>query len=133
MPLAGAGSTSGAVFGSGRGGYGMCGPRGGLCAGVVFRGGAGDEPPSLGLDAIADVDRKLRGRRGSGVTASGAGVLEPAGEVGPSVLAAVLSPLLCADGGFVADLDVDGEGASFCDSDWDRCRSANSDAFFLLS
>ena len=27
MPLAGAGWTSGAVFGSGNGGYGVCGPR----------------------------------------------------------------------------------------------------------
>ena len=88
MPLAGAGSTSGAVFGSGRGGNGTCGPRGGRWAGVAFRGVIGEEFPSLcGFGAIADVDRIFRGLRGSGVAcgaATGAGVLETGGERGLS-------------------------------------------------
>jgi hypothetical protein len=103
MPLAGAGWTSGAVFGSGKGGYGMCGPRGARCAGGVLLGGAGEEVPAvLGLGAIADVERRFKGR---GVVAletereadGGAG-----GERGFSCFDALL-PLLCDDddeGGF---------------------------------
>lgn len=85
MPLAGAGSTSGAVFGSGRGGKGVCGPRG-RWAGVAFREVVtGEGFPSLfGFEAIADVERMFRGLRGSGVLAAGAGVLETGGERGLS-------------------------------------------------
>jgi hypothetical protein len=88
MPLAGAGSTSGAVFGSGSGGNGTCGPRGGRWAGVVFCEVMGEGFPSLlGFEAIADVDRIFKGLRGSGVAcgaATGAGVLEIGGERGLS-------------------------------------------------
>lgn len=128
MPLAGAGSTSGAVFGSGRGGNGICGPRGGRWAGVVVRGGAGDDPPSLGFGAIAEVERRLSGRRDSG-TANGPGVLDTGGEVGGSGLVVWVRE----EDGFVADFEVDTEEGSFWERDWDRCRRASSDAFFLLS
>jgi hypothetical protein len=67
MPLAGAGWTSGAVFGSGKGGNEVCSPRGGRGAGVVSRGGAGEGAPAgLGFAAIADVERRFRGRLESG-------------------------------------------------------------------
>jgi len=73
---------------------------------VVFRGGAGEVPPSRGLDAIADVDRRLRGRRGSGMTASGPGVLETGGEVGVSGLGVWVRE---EDGFEEGGFDVDGE------------------------
>lgn len=79
IPLAGAGSTSGADFRSGRGGKDVCGPRGARI-GVGFLGAAGEEAedPSAGrLDAIAEVERMFRGRRRSGF--SGAGVEVGAG------------------------------------------------------
>jgi len=44
----------------------------------------------------------------------------------------VAVPLLCAEGGFELDFGDVGP-ASFCDKDCDRCRNANSEAFFLLS
>jgi hypothetical protein len=43
MPLAGAGSTTGAFFGSGREGKDVCGPLAGREEGVVWRAGAGEE------------------------------------------------------------------------------------------
>ena len=93
MPLAGAGCTSGAVLGSGRGGKARCGPRGARWAGVVFRGGAGEEEPPAteGLGAMADVERRFRGRResaGEEEAAGAAGVLELGGESGCSGLGA---------------------------------------------
>lgn len=81
MPLAGAGSTSGAVLGSGRGGNGIWGPRGGRWAGVVFREVIGEPFPCL--EAIADVDRRFIGLRGSGFAGGatgGVGVLEIGGD-----------------------------------------------------
>lgn len=81
MPLAGAGCTSGAVFGSGRGGNEVCGPRGGRGAGVAVRGGAGEVAPGgVGFAAIADVERRFRGRLGSGEEEREAGGLAVAGE-----------------------------------------------------
>jgi hypothetical protein len=66
MPDAGAGSTSGAVLGSGRAGKEVCGPRAGREEGVVTRVGAGEEAceaeEGVGLNAMADVDRRFRGR-----------------------------------------------------------------------
>jgi hypothetical protein len=78
MPLAGAGCTSGVVLGSGRGGKGMCGPLGARWAGVIFLGGAGEEtsPAAEGLGAMADVERRFRGRRGSGGEEGATNVLE---------------------------------------------------------
>ena len=70
MPDAGAGSTSGAVLGSGRVGKEVCGPRAGADfeEGVVWRGGAGEEDVLcvVGLLAIAEVERKFRGLWGFG-------------------------------------------------------------------
>jgi len=63
MPLAGAGWTSGAVFGSGKGGNGICGPLAARWADGVLFGGAEEELPAvLGLGAIADVERRFIGR-----------------------------------------------------------------------
>jgi hypothetical protein len=81
MPLAGAGCTSGAVFESGKGGNEVCGPRGGRGAGVVFRGGAGEATPAgEGFAAIADVERRFRGRLESGEEEREVGGLATAGE-----------------------------------------------------
>lgn len=132
MPDAGAGSTSGAVLGSGSVGKEVCGPRAGREEGVVWRGGAGEEDVELGVGfaAIADVERRFRGRwvAGFGDVDGGAAVEVVGGDRGLSGFG-VLLPLLCADGG----LELLGEEVSFCESDWERCRSASSDAFFLLS
>jgi len=106
MPLAGAGSTSGAVLGSSRGGKGICGPRGCLCEGVRVRMGAGETPPPPpGLGAIADVERRLGVRRGS---IDGAfGILAEDGESEFSGLGAWrMLPLLCAEGGFEDNFDA---------------------------
>ncbi len=73
-----------------------------------------DDVFAVGLDAIADVDRRFRGRGGFGLVDGGAGVLELGGETGFSGLGSCL-PLLCADGGLDADLGGDAE--SFCDND----------------
>jgi hypothetical protein len=66
IPEAGAGATSAAVFGSGRGGKDVCGPLVGFGVAVdgfgVVDGGIGDVLVD-GLLAIADVDRKATGRR----------------------------------------------------------------------
>jgi hypothetical protein len=81
MPLAGAGCTSGAVFRSGKGGKEVCGPRGGRGAGVVLSGGAGEAAPAgVGFAAIADVERRFRGRLESGEEERDAGGLATAGE-----------------------------------------------------
>jgi hypothetical protein len=69
---------------------------------------------AVGLDAIADVERRFKGRGGFGLANGGGGMLELGGEIGISGLGVCL-PLLCADGGFDADLGEDAE--SFCDSD----------------
>jgi len=119
MPLAGAGSTSGAVFGSGSGGKGMCGPRGGRWAGVVFLVVMGEGPPAslFGLGAIAEVERIFRGLRASGFAGGaegGAGVLETGGESGLSGLG-VLPP---RDGGRLEE-DL-GDSESFWDNDCER-------------
>ena len=133
MPDAGAGSTSGAVLGSGSVGKEVCGPRAGREEGVVWRGGPGDEEEvelGVGFAAIADVERRFKGRWAAGLGEVGGGAVVEVedGETGLSSLD-VLLPLLCADGG----LELLGEGLSFCDSDWERCRNASSEAFFLLS
>lgn len=60
----------------------MDGRRRDFWAGVVLRDGRGEEVPSRGLEAIADVERRLRGRRGSGADVGGAGVLESGGGAG---------------------------------------------------
>ncbi len=63
MALAGAGSTSGALLGSGSDGNGIEGDRGDRCWVPLFRGGCGEEASFVpGFDAIADVERTLRGR-----------------------------------------------------------------------
>lgn len=116
MPLAGAGSTSGAVFGSGSGGNGMCGPRGGRWAGVVFLVVTGEGPLAslFGLGAIAEVERMFRGRRSSGFAGGaegGAGVLETGGERGFSGLGVVAA----RDGGRLEE-DL-GDSESFWDND----------------
>lgn len=65
IPEAGAGGTSGALSMEGRGGkavYGRC-CAGTCCEGVVFLVGEGEEARVLeGLGAIADVERRFRGR-----------------------------------------------------------------------
>jgi len=117
MPLAGAGWTSGAVLGSGRGGNDICGPRGALWAGGVLFGGAGEEVAVLVLGAIADVERRFKGR---GVVAletdreaeSGGWRLETGGERGLSGFDALL-PLLCDDDGGFGDFEVEDEDGSF--------------------
>lgn len=66
MPEAGAGATSGAVLGSGRGGKDVWGPLMGFEAGAVGLGvivGVGEEVAVDGLLAMAEVDRKAIGRR----------------------------------------------------------------------
>lgn len=122
MPDAGAGSTSGAVFGSGSVGKDVCGPRAGREEGVVWRGGAGDEDcdcdcaVGVGFAAMADVERRFRGRWGGvgfGDVDGGARVVV-GGERGLSGLG-VLLPLLCADGGL--ELLDEGEELSFCVKD----------------
>jgi hypothetical protein len=118
MPLAGAGWTSGAVFGSGKGGNGICGPRATRWAGGVLFGGAGEELPAvLGLEAIADVERRFKGR---GVVAletareadCGAEGFETGGERGLSGLELLL-PLLCDDDGGFGDFEIEFEEVSF--------------------
>jgi hypothetical protein len=76
---------------------------------------------------MADVDRRFRGRwvlvRFGDVDAG----IDIGGERGLSGLSV---PLLCADGG----LELLGGGrGSLCVRDWERERSAKSEAFFLLS
>ena len=108
-----------------------------LCEGVVTDlWGAGDVPPGCDLGAIAEVDRKFRGLGVPGLARLGDAAEEGAGIGGicSCGLGVVEWPLLCADGGFELELDLDdGECDSFCDSECDRCRNARSDAFFLLS
>ncbi len=65
IPEAGAGVTSGAVLGSGRGGKDVCGPLAGFTAEAESLGveaGVGEEVAVDGLLAIADVERKATGR-----------------------------------------------------------------------
>ena len=114
MPLAGAGWTSGAVFGSGNGGNDRCGPRGARWPGGVLFGGAGEEVAVLGLAAIAEVERRFKGR---GVVAFAAdreadGGFETGGERGLSGFDTLL-PLLCDDEGGLGDFEVDDEEDSF--------------------
>jgi hypothetical protein len=84
--------------------------------------GTGDEAELGVLGAIADADRRLRGRGAGGFMrfgdeARGAGV-DVVGESGWSAdgrsARGVARPLLCADGGFGVLGD---ELESFCDSD----------------
>jgi hypothetical protein len=66
MPEAGAGATSGAVLGSGRGGKDVWGPLTGFEAGAVGLGvvaGVGEEVVVDGLLAMAEVERTAIGRR----------------------------------------------------------------------
>ena len=81
-------------------------------------GAAGEEPPAvLGLDAIADVERRFKGR---GVVAldtdreadRGAEGVETGGERGLSGFD-VLLPLPCDDDGGFGDFEVDEEDDSF--------------------
>ena len=80
-------------------------------------GGAGDEVAVLGLGAIAEVERRFKGR---GVVAletdreadNGAGGFETGGERGLSGLDA-LPPLLCDDEGGFGDFEVEDEEDSF--------------------
>lgn len=67
IPEAGAGATSGAVLGSGRGGKDVCGPLGFFATGTVGFGvvdGAGELVLGC-LLAMAEVERRAVGRRGS--------------------------------------------------------------------
>jgi len=66
IPEAGAGATSGAVLGSGRGGKDVWGPLAGFEAGAVGLGvvaGVGEDVAVDGLLAMAEVERKATGRR----------------------------------------------------------------------
>lgn len=64
IPEAGAGATSGAVFGSGRGGNDVWGPLAGFEAAIVgLEVEFVVEDEELGLLAIADVERRAKGRR----------------------------------------------------------------------
>lgn len=74
IPLAGAGCTSGAALGSARGGKDLCTPRGARWAGGPFRAGVGDELLSCCFDAIADVDRRLRGLAAAAAAGLGVGL-----------------------------------------------------------
>jgi hypothetical protein len=118
MPLAGAGWTSGAVFASGRGGNGMCGPRGARWAGVELFGGAGEELVAvLGLAAIADVERRFKGRGVVAVEANreadgGAEGVETGGERGFSGLGVAL-PLPCDEDGGFGVFELEDEDDSF--------------------
>ena len=83
-------------------------------------GGAGEELPAvLGLGAIADVERRFKGR---GVVAleidreADSGAEDTGGERGLSGLEALL-PLLCDDDGGFGDFEVEVEDA--VDSFWD--------------
>lgn len=139
MPDAGAGCTSGAVSGEGRGGnavYGRCWA-GTRCDGVVFRDGAGDVVfPSEGFGAMADVERRFRGRDARGLLilrfgedAEGLGVRCVGDGRVVSDFEGML-PLLYMGGSFV---DLGDVVDSLCDSDWDRCRGDTSAAFFRRS
>jgi len=135
IPLAGAGCTSGAVFGSGSGGKGMYGPFGGGCRCAGPEGAGEDLVPCGVFGAIADVERRLRGLGAVGFmrlgdNEAGTGVEIAGGDRGLFGLG-VAVPLLCVEGGLEDFGDVG--PASFCDKDCDRCRNANSEAFFLLS
>jgi hypothetical protein len=96
----------------------MCGPRGALCAGGVLFGGAGEEVPAvLGLGAIAEVERRFKGRGAVALDTdkeadSGAEGFETGGESGLSGLD-VLLPLLCDDEGGLGDFEVEEEEGSF--------------------
>jgi hypothetical protein len=101
----------------------------------VFREIAGEGLPWEGFGAIADVDRRLRGRAAVGLLilrldAEAAGAGARLAEEALSGLGVAL-PLLCVEGG----LDDLGDEVleSLCDIDCDRCRSVNSEVFFLLS
>lgn len=111
IPDAGAGST-GEAEGEGREGKEVCGPRTAR-EGVACRGGTGDDEVFCEgcFDAIADVERRFRGR-GTGLGDEEVGVEEIGGERGFSGLG-VLLPLLCAEGGF----ELFDEALSFCESD----------------
>jgi hypothetical protein len=70
IPEAGAGCTSGAVSGEGRAGYAVYGRccAGARCDGVAFREGVGDDVlPSDDFGAIADVERRFKGRDAAGL------------------------------------------------------------------
>jgi hypothetical protein len=111
---------------------------GARCDGVVFREGAGDELfPSDGLGAIADVERRFKGRDAIGLLtlrfgedAEGFGMRCVRGGRGRSALGGGF-PLLYIGG----SLDDFGDGVveSFWDSDCDRCRCVASIVFFLRS
>jgi hypothetical protein len=64
IPEAGAGATSGAVLGSGRGGKDVWGPLTVFATGVAGFGAVADadEEGVVGLLAMADVERKATGR-----------------------------------------------------------------------
>ena len=110
MPLAGAGDTSGAVFGSGRGGnvlWPSCIRRAG---GTAIRGFGEGISGVLCLDfgTIADVDRMFKGLRSVSLGGDVTG-----GDAIDSVPSLGVLPLLCIEGGL--DEDVRGEGV-FWDS-----------------
>jgi hypothetical protein len=141
IPDAGAGWTSGAVSAEGRGGnavYGRC-CAGTRCEGVVFREGAGDGLfPSDGLGAIADVERRFRGRDAVGLLmlrfgedTEGFGVRSVGGGRGGSTCGGAV-PLLYIGGSLEEDFG-DGDDNSFVDSDCERCRRVASIVFFLRS
>jgi len=86
------------------------------CEGVVTDlCGAGDVPPGCDFGAIADVERRLRGRGAVGFVRFGDAAEEDAGVGGACScdLWVVELPLPCADGGFELELDFDDGG---CDS-----------------
>jgi hypothetical protein len=78
----------------------------------VLLEGAGEEAPAvLGLDAIADVERRFKGRGVVALETDREADGGPGGERGFSGFDALL-PLLCDDGG-LGDFDEDDEEDSF--------------------
>lgn len=140
IPDAGAGWTFGAFSGSGSGGKEVCGPRGVFwwVVTTILRSGAGAGPfagtAGLGLAAIAEVERRFRGREGFGGAEGAFGVVvNRAGDTGLSGFACL--PALCITGGSFeeGDFDDEGEEDSFCVKDCERVRKVRSECFFLLS
>jgi len=121
IPEAGAGRTSGAVLGSGKGGKGMYGPRDRTVE--TIRWGAGEGALDGVLGAMADVERRFRGRLtslvGRGSTKVDEDDIVPVPDPDPVVggergfsCRGVSLPLLCVEGGFEEDVLEEDVGES---------------------